>query len=218
MNDTTTTTPITVTLQSDLVTAALCAVNKSETRYYLQGLFIDARGFIAGTNGHMLFAAHCRDAVKLHGIKPSFGDGALDGIIVPYDAILAASKSKSLTYDIQRDENGLWWLVYGATRAHFVPVDAHFPSWDRVIPEAPETETPAHYDPQYIAALGKMSAALQGKSKMTTSFEIRQVSDGPAQVTFPDDDGNARKDCIAVIMPMRGNVAGSFDRDAFLRG
>jgi hypothetical protein len=66
MNDTTTTaTPITVTAQAEFIEAALCAVSKEETRYYLKGVFLDARGFIAATNGHMAFAARCSDAYKL---------------------------------------------------------------------------------------------------------------------------------------------------------
>ena len=50
-------TAINIAVPATFIDAALCAVSKEETRYYLKGVFIDARGFIAATNGHIAFAA-----------------------------------------------------------------------------------------------------------------------------------------------------------------
>lgn len=227
-------TPITVTLQSDLVIAALCATSKEETRYYLKGVFLDARGFIAATNGHMLFAAHCRDAVKLIDCVPSYttpGHGT-PGVIVPdtaiTQAIKAAGRSKGLTIEFSRDTLGQWWITYGNARVNFTPVDGTFPDWQRIIPCAPETLTAGHYNPLYIGKLGDMAKALRdGKKGEVSTFRLHQDGDNPALVTFNrkvekiTDIIGPRADCCAVLMPIRTEAdeyAGATFHDTFLRG
>lgn len=212
---------ITITVPAAYIDAALCAVSKEETRYYLCGVFIDARGFIASTNGHMAFAARCADAFKLAEVRPAYDThcDSLPGVIVPHSAILAVAKGKDSYVTVERDANGLWWLQRGAMRTHFAPVDGSFPDWARIIPHAPETLTAAHYQPQYIKALGDMAKALRdGKKDSASLFHIHQAGEGPALVTFPHVDEDApRADCCAVIMPMRSKTAGRFDTDTFLK-
>lgn len=218
---------IAVNVPAEFIAAALQAVSKEETRYYLRGVFLDARGFIAATNGHIAFAARCTDAIKLQDVQPErlAGTDALAGVIVPLDALLqagkAAGKPKGLFYVFERDAAGLWWILYGNARVHFTPVDGSFPDWTRVVPETPETETAAHYQPQYVAAMGAMAKALRdGKKDSACMFHIHQAGEGPALVTFPNEDSTApRTDCCAVIMPMRSHrtgAAGAFDTAAFL--
>ena len=222
---------INIAVPAAFIDAALCAVSKEETRYYLKGVFIDARGFIAATNGHIAFAARCNDAFRLADVTPANVTHALPGVIVPQAAILqarkAAGRGKPLHYTIERDGNGLWWIVYGAARVHFEPVDGSFPDWIRIIPEAPEAETAAHYQPQYVAAMGAMAQALRdGKKDAASLFHIHQSGEGPALVTFPrevnkmTDEVGPRLDCCAVIMPMRAHksASGIFNTGAFLRG
>ena len=201
----------------------MAAVSKEETRYYLRGVFIDARGFIAATNGHIAFAARCTEACAFaETFAPGCGTQGLAGVLVPDTAIAQAAKGKGPYYTIERDAGGLYWLQRGAVRVHFVPVDGTFPDWTRVVPEAPETETAAHFDPKYVAAMGKMAVALRGGQKgEATAYHIHQVGERPALVTFPrkvakiTDPTGPRDDCCAVIMPMRYRGEGTFDRDAF---
>ena len=214
---------ITVTAQAAFVEAAMCAVSKEETRYYLRGVFIDARGFIAATNGHMAFAARCNDAFKLADCRPAYDTANINlpGIIVPQDAIAqaikAAGRAKGLEMEFQRDTLGQWWILYGNARVHFAPVDGSFPDWTRIIPEAPETLTAAHFQPQYIKALGDMAKALRdGKKDAASLFLIHQAGEGPALVTFPDGDNATRADCCAAIMPMRNRQIGGFYTSGFL--
>lgn len=226
------TTTINIAVPAAFIDAALQAVSKEETRYYLKGVFIDARGFIAATNGHMAFAARCTDAFKLHDVQPErlAGTDALAGVIVPDTALAqahkAAGRSKGLCYVFERDAQGLWWILYGNARIHFEPVDGTFPDWTRIVPTAPETLTPAHYQPQYINALGNMSKALRdGKKDAATFFRLHQDGENPALVTFPrkvekiTDKGGPREDCLAVLMPMRTQdaQAGVTFRDIFLK-
>lgn len=215
---------IIVNVSSAHIEAALQAVSKEETRYYLRGVFLDARGFIAATNGHIAFAARCTDAIKLADTAFDL-PGSLPGIIVPHDALLqagkAAGRTKGLFYVFERDAVGLWWVLYGNARVHFQPVDGTFPDWTRIIPTAPETETAAHYQPQYVTAMGNMAKALRdGKKGDACLFHIHQAGEGPALVTFPNEDSTApRTDCCAVLMPMRSHrtgAAGAFDTAAFL--
>lgn len=217
---------ITVNVSAAHIDAALQAVSKEETRYYLKGVFLDARGFIAATNGHIAFAARCTDAIKLADCRPSFDvDGhGLAGVIVPHDALLqagkAAGRTKGLCYVFERDAAGLWWILFGSARIHFDPVDGTFPDWTRIIPTAPETETAARYQPQYVTAMGAMAKALRdGKKDSACLFHIHQAGEGPALVTFPNEDSTApRADCCAVMMPMRAYKGAQerFDTAAFL--
>jgi hypothetical protein len=222
---------ITVTVPAAHVNAALQAVSDEKARYYLNGLFFDARGYIAATNGHILFAARCGDAGKLTDCRPSYApDSAMAGVIVPTDAlaqvIKSAGRSKCVNMAIDRDAHGQWWILHGNARVAFTPIDGIFPDWQRVVPTAPETLTPAHYDPRYIAAIGNMSKALRdGKKDAAPFFILHQDGDNPALVTFnraiskSDDAIAPRTDCLAVIMPMRthpGTYADAAFRDAFL--
>lgn len=217
-----------INIPAAFIDAALCAVSKEETRYYLKGVFIDARGFIAATNGHIAFAARCADARKLEGVAFDL-PGSLPGIIIPADAIAqavkAAGRVKPDAYVFERDAQGLWWILYGNARVHFAPVDGTFPDWTRIVPVAPEALTAAHYDPKYIAALGNMAKALRGGKKgEATAFHLHQDGLNPALITFPrkcetiHDTPGPREDCLAVLMPMRGHgaQAGATFRDAFL--
>ena len=215
-------TAINIAVPAAFIDAALCAVSKEETRYYLKGVFLDARGFIAATNGHIAFAARCAEAAKLADVAFDL-PGSLPGIIVPEAALKTVAKGKSADVTIERDANGLWWLARGALRTHFAPVDGSFPDWTRIIPEAPETETAAHYQPQYVQATGAMAVALRdGKKGNASLYHIHQSGDSPALVTFPrpvasvKDTPGARADCCAVLMPMRATDHSGFDRAAFL--
>lgn len=217
---------ISVTANAAHVTAALQAVSDEKARYYLCGVFFDARGYIVATNGHILFAAKCADAGKLADVRPSYGSATTAaGVIVPTDAIKqaikAAGRAKPANLELTRDTLGQWWITYGTARVAFTPIDGTFPDWTRVIPEAPETLTVAHYQPQYIAALGAMATALRdGKKDAAATFILHQNGDNPALVTFNrkvenrDDVRAPRGDCLAVIMPYRTH-ADDYARDGF---
>jgi hypothetical protein len=213
---------IQISIPAGFIDAAMCAVSKEETRYYLKGVFIDARGFIAATNGHMAFAARCNDAYKLADVKPTYPNDALPGVIVPSDAILQAGKAagrpKGLCYVIERDAQGLWWILYGNARIHFAPVDGSFPDWARIIPAAPAALVAAHFDPLYIGKLGDMAKALRdGKKDAASLFKLHQNGENPALVTFASEDAlGQRTDCCGVLMPMREKGESAFDRAAFI--
>lgn len=209
---------ISITVASEYIDAAMAAVSKEETRYYLKGVFIDARGYIAATNGHIAFAARCTEACAFADtFAPGYGTQGLPGVLVPDTAIAQAAKGKDPYYTVERDAGGLYWLQRGAVRVPFVPVDGSFPDWTRIIPEMPEALVAAHYDPKCATAMGKMAQALGGgKKDAACAFKIHQNGENPALVTFPSDGGGIHTQCCAVIMPMRYRAEGTFDRAAFL--
>ena len=206
---------ITAEIPASFIDAAMQAASKEETRYYLNGVFLDARGYVVATNGHIAFSAKC-DAVKVFdGIRPDcLGEGTICGIIIPRAAMELAAKGKGDVCTVTRDATGHYWIERGTARIHFSPVVGSFPEWQRIVPEVPETIQPAHYQPQYIAALGKMAKALRDSRKGDEcAFRIMQAGDGPAPVLFPGAKG-ARHDVCAIIMPMRGaNVDGWSQRE-----
>jgi hypothetical protein len=209
---------ISITIASEYIDAAMAAVSKEETRHYLKGVFIDARGYVAATNGHIAFAARCTEATAFaETFAPGCGTDGLAGVLVPDSAIAQAAKGKGPYYTIERDAGGLYWLQRGAVRVHFEPVDGNFPDWTRIIPEMPEALVAAHYQPQYVAAMGKMAQALGGgKKDAANSFRIHQNGENPGLVTFASDGGGIHTQCCAVITPMHYRGEGTFDRDAFL--
>jgi predicted lipoprotein with Yx(FWY)xxD motif len=211
-------TAISITIASEYIDAAMAAVSKEETRHYLNGVFIDARGYIAATNGHIAFAARCTEACAFaETFAPGCGTVGLPGVLVPHSAIAQAAKGKGPYYTVDRDAGGLYWLQRGAVRVHFVPVDGSFPDWTRIIPEMPDALVAAHYQPQYVAAMGKMAQALGGgKKDAANAFKIHQNGENPGLVTFASDGGGIHTQCCAVIMPMRYKGEGTFDRAAFL--
>lgn len=175
-----------VNIPSDLLTAALLAVSKEETRYYLRGVFLDPRGYLVSTDGHRAFFAKIVDKAE-------------SGVIIPTDAaaqaVKAAGKGKVIEYAI---EDGKHWLIAGASRIFFVPVDGTFPQWDRIVPGAYdfENETPARFDPKYYADLGKMAKVLTGSP---TKFMVSHKADmQPCGINFA-----GRSDCAAVLMSLK---------------
>ena len=216
---------IQISIDAGAIDAAMLATSKEETRYYLKGVFLDARGFVVGTNGHMAFAARC-DAIagKLNDVRPAYdtSGNCLAGVIVPSDAITqagkAAGRSKGWCYVFERDAQGLWWILYGNARIHFAPVDGSFPDWARIIPVAPDALIAAHFNPLYIGKLGDMAKALRdGKKDAVSLFKLHQNGESPALVTFASEDGlGQRTDCCGVLMPMREKGESAFNRDAFI--
>jgi len=211
-------TAISINIASEYIDAAMATVSKEESHYYLKGVFVDARGYIAATNGHIAFAARCAEACAFaETFAPGCSTQGLPGVIVPDTAITQAAKGKGPYYTIDRDSGGLYWLQRGAVRVHFVPVDGSFPDWTRIIPEMPDALVAAHYDPKYVGVIGKMAQALgDGKKGNAAAYRIQQNGENPALVLFRPDMGGARRGVCAVIMPMRASATGGFSRSAFL--
>jgi hypothetical protein len=207
---------LTFSLPAEFVDCARLAASDDRLRYYLNGVFVDARGRVAATNGHILFAGTAPDAMQLAGYVL---DGqTVPGIIIPKGAIDTVAKGKGSEYTVkQLDNAGTWTLGRGANITVFTPIDGTFPDYERVLPSGKSIEgtwapTPAHYDPKYMAAMAKMAKILIGDA---IRFEIAQDAIGPGAVMFGDVHDPYRTDCLAVIMPIR-TAGWTYDRSAML--
>lgn len=169
----------TIEIPVDLLKAAHACVSTEETRYYLNGVFVDPRGWLVSTDGHRLFAA------RISGIE---GTLPAEGVIIPRDTIKKALTGYNKNIPtITLDDKTLGDIVCAF-------VDGTFPQWERVVPKSFNGET-AQFNPAYVGDFAKIAKTL-GLSNGYA--EIHHNGDSPAGVTF------GRPDCFAVLMPVRG--------------
>lgn len=183
-----------VLLPTEHLKALMVSCSKEETRYYLQGVFIDPTGFAVTTDGHRMTIVALKE-------KPDFA-GNDNGIIVPRLAIEKLLKLVTDKYDtspISIRFNGQEGAIsHGDASIAFKPVDGTYPTWRRVMPAKDAEEAPAHFNPAYLADVEKQAKLLGG------SFSVKQTGAAPAEIWFNGDD-NVR----AILMPMRGGGQGS---------
>ena len=171
-----------ITVPTAMLKAALICASTEQARYYLNGVYVDTKGFLVSTDGHRAFVG-----------RIDLGDcaDAFDGWIIPRDAIkqaLAGYKGDAI--EITQTRVGV---------VSCKPIDATYPDWRRVVPSDLSGET-AQFQPGYIADMGKIGEALAGKRKAGAglSAHIHHNGEAPAGVTFPGCD-----DAFAVLMPIR---------------
>lgn len=163
--------------------AALLCVSKDASRPNLHGVFLDPRGYVVATSGHMLFVG---EAPACRSLPHS--------VLIPTDAVAAALKKSPRARDMYcvSDPAGVFRL---AGDVLFEPSSAQFPeAWPRVIPGKIQDIAPAHFDGEYYRNVSKMAKILTGGRY---GFTIAQQPNGPCGVAFD------RTDCCAVIMPVR---------------
>lgn len=195
-----------------LLAFASSAMSADETRYYLRGVFVDFRGFLAATNGHMLLAANIRG--DRDGANPFAGwREALaldqDGVLIPSQVIKALPKPArgdkapvvTLTLEVVIDSDGhvtghKATLGAGAWAMAWNPADSGtFPDWARVVPSEVSGEA-GTFNPELMATLAKAAKAL-GLNPICARL-CQNGPDKPAGVVF---DGLA--ECFGVLMPCR---------------
>ena len=163
--------------------AALVCASTEQVRYYLNGVYVDPKGFLVSTDGHRMFCGR----IDLAGVP------AFDGWIIPRDVIKRALTSyKDETITIAPDRVG---------DIACQPIDGTFPDWRRVVPTELSGEN-AQFNPAYIADLGKIGILLRGKRKNSLDAHIHHNGEAPAAVTFPEIDG-----AFAVLMPIRAHYS-----------
>ena len=169
-------------IQTDILRAAMCAVAYEKGRVYLHGVYFDARGWIAATNGAVLFAAHA----------PAIADWIGAGNILHGVELAAAVKGKAREVTLGMSGPGVM-ADSGLAKTYIPIVDGAFPSWERVIPAPGDKPAPAHFLPDPIKAIHAM-----GKALGCTACIVPSAPEAPHPVVF-----DARTDCFAVIMPAR---------------
>lgn len=172
----------TIEIPTAILKAALVCASTEKVRYYLNGVYVDPKGFLVSTDGHRLFCGK---------IDFDPGQAPFEGWIIPSDAIKRALTGyKADTITIAPDRVGAIMCA---------PVDGTYPDWRRVVPDELSGET-AQFNPTYVADMGKIGVILRGKRRNSLDAHIHHNGEGPAAITFPEID-----DAFAVLMPIRAH-------------
>jgi hypothetical protein len=194
-----------------LLKAAAIVSGKEETRYYLKGVCVEVipRSFrvtdicYTATDGHRI-AAFC---------EPTDFDAeeaSPFSIIIPSYIIADIKLFKPTTHGaLTKTEGGKYLLQYCGRDYLFAPLDATFPDWRRVIPDAANGKT-SQFNPQYLADFGKVAKALGGTSG---AVFVHHNGDSPAPVSFPGVEGVSY---ACAIMPFRGDLP-AYERPAWAK-
>lgn len=195
----------------DKLRAALVCVSTEETRYYLRGVAIQpvhrtGQFNIVSTDGHRLFVGIDQFERSAEYSLPK------DNLIIPTETVkkaLTGYKAETIYLQFTGDRYLLGDLA-------FEPVDGVFPQWQRTFPSMStmqnEGGTIAQFDPKYMADLDKMGTALgTGGRKGRIVPVISHMGNNPAVITFP-----GRYDCVALVMPRRGEAPSGSDLSVLL--
>ena len=181
----------TITVNADMLRAALLCASDEQSRFYLRGVYVDPAGKLVATDGHRMFVGTIDLAASEHNPAP----GSFDGWIICRDVLKRALAGYKLpTITIAPDRVG---------DIACAPVDGSYPDWRRVVPSE-ISGTAAQFNPAYMADMGKIGALLAGKPKRGYSAgtgltaHIHHNGESAAGVTFPGVDN-----AYAVIMPIR---------------
>ena len=185
--------PVTLTARVDMLEAALICASREETRYYLNGVYVDPAGLVVSTDGHRLFAGDFTPD-NSRATLPAF-----EGWIIPRDALQRALKAAPK----RAKDPAARVLEISPERVGDVvcrPVDGSFPDWRHVIPDAvtPDGKA-AQFDGAYLSDFDKIAAILSG-ARGKAFCTLHPNGDSPAPVTFGDAPA------IGVIMPVRDFV------------
>lgn len=183
-------------MQTTINLGALLAVSKAaskeETRYYLNGVLIEARErhvtYVA-SDGHILIAA--REDLDGARDTPLIGD-----FIIPLNIItrFKLAQLKKFPFAVLSKKGDNMAIEFNGERIEFLPIDGTFPDWRRVIPSKISGDT-AQFNP---ALLSRLSAAKKifGETELIT---IAHNGSAPAVVSFGADTKNA----FGIVMPFR---------------
>jgi DNA polymerase-3 subunit beta len=173
------TNPISIEVPTATLKAALICASTDQSRYYLNGVYVDPKGFLVATDGWRAFVGK----IDLTGVP------AFDGWIICRDVLKRALTGyKADTITISPNHVGHTFCQ---------PIDGAYPDWRRAVPDELSGET-AQFNPAYIADMGKIGRLLSGKRDGGFGARIHHNGEGPAAITFPEID-----DCFAVLMPFR---------------
>ena len=141
---------ITITTEQIKAVSVFAAVK--DVRYYLQAVCFTCHGentLAIATDGHCLGVLNLGEQDE-----PPTGE-----ILIPVEALLLAAKAAGRNSKIPITEDRAGSVVY-------VPVDAKYPDWTRILPKTCSGET-AQIDPSILAKFVKARTAL-GKSGFIT--------------------------------------------------
>ena len=208
--------PVTLTARVDMLEAALICASREETRYYLNGVYVDPAGLVVATDGHRLFAGDFTPD-NSRATLPAF-----EGWIIPRDALRKALKAAPR----RATDPASHVMQISPERVGDVvcqPVDGSYPDWRRAIPsEVTPDGKAAKFNGYYLADFDKIAAILSNArtaDRLKVSCTLHPNGENPAPVTFPGryvaGEGGRRAPAIGVIMPIRSFASASGSPDHY---
>ena len=148
-----------VTINLRALKACALVASTEATRYYLQGVSLEVapmHNIMVATNGHVLIAAKRASASNTVQTAPE----GTPPIIIPSTMIaqIKLTRRSPDTGELTIEKDRLT-LEYDAGTLVGKAVDGTFPDWRRVVPASVSGEV-GHYNPAYLALLGKAYALL----------------------------------------------------------
>lgn len=180
----------------NLLKAANVIASKEETRYYLQGVFIEAtheRVFYVATDGHRLVAFH--HAAEWNGDIEE--KDRKFSVLIPSKVINGIKLYKAQNNAELKYSEGDMSVIKQADGSifGFEMLDATFPDWRCVVPEETNGKV-AQFNGDYLASFKKVGRIIGVDN---TIPGVYHNGDGPALI----DLGMTEYDYVACIMPMR---------------
>jgi DNA polymerase-3 subunit beta len=194
----------------DTIKALLLAAGKKDHRYYLNGVLIDVRAtdvVAVATDGHKLLAVPLTLEQSDDGSVPY----TVGQYILPRDileGLKPAYKGAPATVTIDAIAQKVS-INTGGSSVTASLIDGRYPEWRRVVPES-VTHQVSQFDPDYIAAFGKMHTLLGGKHSPAIAHNgDGKEGGGPARIMLAGD-------AVGVLMPMRYTCAPAVENPAWL--
>ena len=182
-----------ITIDYAIIKALLTAAPKKDTRYYLNGICVDATKdtvVLVATDGHMMLSFPVSDDAIEDRINGQFIIDRVD-----LDAIKPAKAGKhTLPLVIEVDEKG--YTISGATKAVNTLVDGKFPDWRRVVPQTLSGEL-AQFNLELLSRINDIRKVF-GQDEYATT--IHHNGRSCAQVT------GLKHHALMMLMPMRNDA------------
>ena len=204
-----------IEINARLLKAVALAVTKTETRYYLNGVYVEFFGdyiTLTATDGHKLIAGR-QMRVFTNQSEPGASDGAAGqaGIILPFDMIEKIKLGKkspdyaTLSFDAKGDNLAARFLQlrFDATTQSGFEVEASYPAARRVAPVSITGETAA-FDPEILITFSKAAKVV---GSLATPV-VHHNGLNPALVSWCPADSLPGCLAFGVAMPLR--VQGDF--------
>jgi DNA polymerase III sliding clamp (beta) subunit (PCNA family) len=173
--------------------ALLRIAGTSDSRYYLNGVFLDPRGYMVATDGTALLALR---------VAPFDGRP----VIVPRAAL-----ERVREYAKPRSSFSIWADSIsfrprdGASSQSmaYAPIDGHYPDWQLIVPRA-FVDALVWYD---VEILERVRRALADLGRRTT-LEMASTHQGGAGIAYSDSD------VLAVVSSLTSSQRGTFNATA----
>ena len=202
-------------ITAELFALAYEAVSTEETRYYLNGVFVQPHpikgAFLVSTDGHRMIVVYDDKAAVTEPAIVSLPKFALQqlqnkkGFKLETKSIAVDIAGKTATVVVEQvDKNGLVVKSNQIVTAHNVIIDGTYPDWQRVCPKGKMEPTGVvGLNSKYVASMGKFGDKFRAMNRGGMYFmkPEGQNDDGPVMIRWGDIHH-----IFAVLMPFRTDI------------